>query len=84
MALRPLPVRDCQPDSLAAARQHACLTLVADLRDWLDEVEPRLIGAARTAGVTWQQLAGVLRVGDRRAAQRRASRVSAAIGRYWD
>lgn len=61
----------------------ACLTVVADLRDWLAEVEPRLIGAARADGVTWEQLAGVLRVGDRRAAQRRASRVARAVGTYW-
>ncbi len=56
----------------------AALTLVAGLRDWLAEVEPRLIDAARAQGVTWEQLAGVLRVGDRRAAQRRAARLAAA------
>jgi hypothetical protein len=45
-----------------------------DLRDWLAEAEPALIEAAREAGVTWEQLAPVLRVGDRRTAQRRHSR----------
>jgi hypothetical protein len=56
----------------------ACLTLLADLRDWLAETEPRLIDAARAAGVTWEALAGVLRVGDRRAAERRADRLTRA------
>jgi hypothetical protein len=61
----------------------AALTLVADLRDWLTEAEPRLIAAARAQGVTWQQLAGVLRVGGRGAAQRRAARLARSVGRYW-
>ncbi|MGP4103247.1 hypothetical protein [Nonomuraea sp. KM90] len=52
----------------------AALTLLAGLRDWLAEVEPALIEAAREAGVTWEQLAPVLRVGDRRAAQRQHAR----------
>ncbi|MEU8360451.1 hypothetical protein AB0C27_31030 [Nonomuraea sp. NPDC048882] len=49
----------------------AALTLLAELRDWLTEVEPDLIDATRQAGVTWEELAPVLRVADRRAAQRR-------------
>jgi hypothetical protein len=64
-----------QPDGDEAL---AALTLVAALRDWLDEAEPRLIDAARAQRVTWEQLAGVLRVGDRRAAQRRATRIADA------
>ena len=56
----------------------AALTLLGSLRDWLAEAEPRLIEAARAQGATWQSLAGVLRVGDRRAAQRRASRLARA------
>ncbi|MFI7709081.1 hypothetical protein [Nonomuraea sp. NPDC049480] len=52
----------------------AALTLLADLRDWLADVEPDLIQAARSAGVTWDALAPVLRVGDRRAAQRASCR----------
>jgi hypothetical protein len=56
----------------------AALTILASLRDWLAEAEPMLIDAARAGGVTWQQLAGVLRVGDRRAAQRRAARLATA------
>ncbi|GAA2820764.1 hypothetical protein [Nonomuraea rubra] len=31
----------------------AALTLLADLRGWLADVEPDLIAAARDAGVTW-------------------------------
>ncbi|MFF5211197.1 hypothetical protein [Streptosporangium sp. NPDC000396] len=50
------------------------LTLLAGSRDWLAEAEPALIEAVREAGVTWEQLAPVLRVGDRRAAQRRHAR----------
>jgi len=56
----------------------AALTLLADLRTWLTEIEPRLLQAARDAGVTWEELASVLGVGDRRAAQRRAARLLAA------
>jgi hypothetical protein len=37
-----------------------------------------LIDAARAQGTTWETLAGVLRVGDRRAAQRRAARLAHA------
>lgn len=56
----------------------AALTLLAALRDWLAETEPGLITAARAAGVTWDELAGVLRVGDHRAAHRRAARLARA------
>ncbi|MER6002568.1 hypothetical protein ABT120_28615 [Nonomuraea angiospora] len=59
----------------------AALTLLADLRDWLADVEPDLITAARDAGVTWEALAPVLRVGDRRAAQRRHARLTWAFDR---
>ncbi|MEU8364937.1 hypothetical protein AB0C27_53880 [Nonomuraea sp. NPDC048882] len=37
----------------------AALTLLASLRDWLADVEPALIAAARDAGVTWDVLARV-------------------------
>ncbi|MFI7709083.1 hypothetical protein [Nonomuraea sp. NPDC049480] len=53
----------------------AALTLLADLRDWLTDVEPALIQAARDAGVTWDQLAPILRVGARRAARGRYARL---------
>ncbi|GGL01418.1 hypothetical protein Ppa06_70180 [Planomonospora parontospora subsp. parontospora] len=56
----------------------AALTLLAALRDWLSEVESDFIGAARDAGATWEELAPVLRVADRRAAQRRYARRCAA------
>ncbi|WUI03991.1 hypothetical protein OHR68_20070 [Spirillospora sp. NBC_00431] len=40
------------------------------LHDWLTELKPDFIAAARAAGAIWEQLAPVLRVGDRRAGQR--------------
>ena len=53
----------------------AALVLVAGLREWLEESEPRLTDAARNAEATWEELAGVLPgVADRRAAQKRRSR----------
>ncbi|MGP3920543.1 hypothetical protein [Nonomuraea sp. 10N515B] len=59
----------------------AALTLLHDLRNWLGDVEPDLIQAARDADVTWDALAPVLRVGDRRAAQRRHARLVQAAAR---
>src|SRR5487761_252873 len=56
----------------------AALAVLTELRGWLARMEPELIGAARDAGATWEQLAPVLRVSDRRAAHRRAARLSAA------
>jgi hypothetical protein len=56
----------------------AALALLAGLREWLADVEPELIDGARSAGVTWDQLAPVLGVGDRRAAHRRATRLADA------
>jgi hypothetical protein len=51
---------------------------VGGLRDWLADVEPELIEGARAAGVTWDQLATVLGASDRRAAHRRAARLTEA------
>jgi hypothetical protein len=62
----------------AADQALAALALLAGLRDWLADVEPELIEGARLAGVTWDQLAPVLGVGDRRAAHRRAARLTGA------
>jgi hypothetical protein len=56
----------------------ASLTLLADLREWLTEIEPQLIEAARAKAVTWEELAAVMRVGDRRAAHRRYMRLTQA------
>jgi hypothetical protein len=67
-----------QSEQPTADEALAALATVASLRDWLALIEPRLISAARTEGVTWEFLAGVLRVGDRRAAQRRAARLARA------
>lgn len=53
----------------------AALALLAGLREWLDESEPRLVDAARQAGATWDAVADVLPgVADRRAAQVRRRR----------
>ncbi|GGL57117.1 hypothetical protein GCM10014719_68160 [Planomonospora parontospora subsp. antibiotica] len=57
----------------------AALTLLAALRDWLSAVESDFIGAARAAGATWEELAPVLRVAARRAAQRRYARRATAV-----
>lgn len=50
------------------------LALLATLREWLDDAEPQLVDAAREAGATWEELAELLEVGDRRAAHRRRQR----------
>ena len=52
----------------------AGLALLATLREWLDDAEPQLVDAAREAGATWEELAELLEVGDRRAAHRRRQR----------
>ncbi|MDP9843619.1 hypothetical protein [Streptosporangium lutulentum] len=69
-----------RPDShtLTGDEAPAGLTLLATLRDWLADAEPDLIDAARRAGVTWEDLAPVLRVADRRAAPCRSLRVEPA------
>ncbi|MFI9552900.1 hypothetical protein [Nonomuraea endophytica] len=59
------PYRPSGDEALAA------LTLLAVLRDWPAEAEPDLIEAARAAGVTWEQLAPMLRVGARPSATTR-------------
>jgi hypothetical protein len=65
-----------QSEQPSADEALAALATLASLRDWLALIEPPLISAARAEGVTWESLAGVLRVGDRRAAQRRAARLA--------
>jgi hypothetical protein len=67
------PRNEDWPDQALAA-----LAPLAGLRDWLADVEPELIEGARLAGATWDQLAPVLGVGDRRAAHRRAARLTDA------
>jgi hypothetical protein len=66
------------PDAEVPTGQEAlaALSVLRGLRGWLDEIEPRLIGAARAGGVTWDALAPALGVGDRRAAHRRAARLA--------
>ncbi|MFI0372593.1 hypothetical protein ACH35V_32405 [Actinomadura sp. 1N219] len=67
-------------DDLSQDQALAALTLIHALHDWLTELEPDVIPVARAAGATWEQLAPVLLVGDRRAAQRRYRRPSRPAG----
>lgn len=53
----------------------AALTALRQLRDRLDAREPELIAAARAAGVSWAELAPVLGVASRQAAERRYLRL---------
>jgi hypothetical protein len=62
-------VLDAATDPLAA------LTALRELRDHLDALEPELIAAARAAGVNWADLAPVLGVASRQAAERRYLRL---------
>jgi hypothetical protein len=52
----------------------AALALLQSVREWAEAAEPRLVDAARSAGVTWERLAPAVGVGDRRAAQMRRRR----------
>lgn len=52
------------------------LTRIRILRERLTEWEPRLIDAARAAGVSWAQLAPALGVASRQAAERRYLRLN--------
>ncbi|GIJ60925.1 type III effector protein [Virgisporangium aurantiacum] len=62
-------VLDASTDPLAA------LAALRALRDHLDAREPELIAAARAAGVNWADLAPVLGVASRQAAERRYLRL---------
>src|SRR5690349_10238768 len=55
----------------AAEQALAALLALRQLRDRLDAWEPDLIAAARAAGVSWADLAPVLGVASRQAAERR-------------
>jgi hypothetical protein len=48
------------------------------LRETVDQLEPELIAAARTAGVSWQALAPAMGVASRQAAERRFLRLAPA------
>jgi hypothetical protein len=67
-----------QPAGGAALR---ALALVADLRDDLDAAERRLIGLARSQGASWQEIARILGLRSRQAAEQRWLRLSGATGR---
>jgi hypothetical protein len=65
------------PDGPAPARAElvAALTALRELRDELASWEPALIAAARSAGVSWADLAPALGVSSRQAAERRFLRL---------
>lgn len=67
------PATAVRPAELLAA-----LDALHSLRDLLTELEPRLIAAARERGVSWADLAGVLGVASRQAAERRYLRLRPA------
>jgi hypothetical protein len=60
-----------QPAAQPAAQTLAALLALRELRDQLDTWEPELIAAARAAGASWAELAPVLGVASRQAAERR-------------
>lgn len=57
----------------------AGLGLLGSARAELDQVEAGLLFAARSAGVTFQQIAAVLALGSGQAAQQRMARVLARL-----
>jgi hypothetical protein len=63
------------PADAAYGQALAALVALRHLRAILDGWEPALIQAARDAGATWTQLAAVLGVGSRQAAERRYLRM---------
>jgi hypothetical protein len=54
----------------------SALVQLRDLRDTLTEWEPALIGAARSRGVTWAEIAPALGLSSRQAAERRYLRLN--------
>lgn len=70
-------------EQLTADEALAALTLTRAVRAWAADLEPDLIEAARTAGVTWEALAPHLGVADRRAAQRRYARLTTPNAPDW-
>ncbi|MEV8634313.1 hypothetical protein AB0395_21925 [Streptosporangium sp. NPDC051023] len=75
--------RPGRAEHLTADEALAALTLTRALRAWTADLEPGLIEAARTAGATWDALAPYLGVADRRAAQRRYSRLTTPNAPDW-
>jgi hypothetical protein len=65
------------PASVLAADILDALALVGAVRVTLDRQEHTLLRAARKAGVTWQQIARVMRLRSRQAAEQRARRLDA-------
>src|SRR5262245_50350739 len=67
------------PGALAGATASellAALTTVRNVRAYLDQWEPALIGAARSRGMTWAQIAPALGLSSRQAAERRYLRLN--------
>lgn len=61
---------------LTADEALAGLRLLRAVSEWAEEITPALIAAARHTGTTWEQLAPVLGVADRRAAHRKYDRLT--------
>jgi hypothetical protein len=74
-AARTLDLVTADPTAQSVEQTLAALAAVRQLRERLDEWEPRLIAAARAAGASWAQLAPALGVASRQAAERRFLRL---------
>jgi hypothetical protein len=72
--------RAAAADDTSADEALAALAALRALRARLDSWEPQLIAAARRAGASWAQLAPVLGVASRQAAERRYLRLDDAGG----
>jgi hypothetical protein len=72
--------RAAQSGDTSADEAMAALAALRALRSRLDSWEPQLIAAARLAGASWVQLAPVLGVASRQAAERRYLRLDDAGG----
>lgn len=66
-------------DELTADEIVAGIAALYLLRDQVDELEADLLDCARKLGIRWDHLASAMKVSDRRAAHKRASRL---WGRY--
>lgn len=66
-------------DELTANEVIAGIAALYLLRTHVDELEADLLDCARRLGISWERLASAMRVSDRRAAHKRASRL---WGRY--
>lgn len=73
LAYGQLPLRE--EDRLSASEIVAGIGALHLVRDELDRLEADLLDSARTLGIPWEHIAPALDVADRRAAQKRATRL---------